>query len=628
MSLAEPNSRVLVKDGSSLIGKTTQTLESHTSVISSISLSNDASLLASATSAVVHVYNLATGSNSVLRGLALAGQSIGACAFHSHSRTRLLLGIGRQFVVYDTTRPSSPVKTIPLDTSSSGDINAISSSPFSKSLVAVSTTGGYLGLIDLEKEKGLFRTLNLGVAVPSMSFSQDGASVYLGTCDGRLLVVDLRALEKPPKEVTVNPDNKPITAIAIQSKSQAQEALKKDKVASTSKVTTSSRGAISHKTTPKSPSKPLSSKKSKTPAMADADAKARSQPEETKGLNDSQISVQLETLSAFKAPSKSKVSTTKADSPKVSKAKTLTSLASPSRTTASARPAKVSSPSKLSKDGPRKPRTMPTEQDSRPRSRQSVISSASRTVSSTSTTGPSTGSRVSSMTSARSASSLSSRTTSSATSSKQTRKVSRTSTRMTSRTPSPDLPGVTADPATPIPAARKRAALGVLGLGTPEVNRWIEAGNGGGEAEARKDKGKGKAVGFQETLDTFEDGDEGEDDKENECSLVISPLRRGKPAQHDWAAASPTRFAMPSSPGVPTTGPAHELLRTIVKDVMCDFQQESRNEMVGLHLDMLRMGRNWKKDMKEMMEYMGSLKALQEENLRLREENERLRRGY
>ncbi|KAF7440225.1 hypothetical protein PC9H_000569 [Pleurotus ostreatus] len=661
MSLAEPNSRVLVKDGSSLIvsdgrkvhvvdvkGKTTQTLESHTSVISSISLSNDASLLASATSAVVHVYNLATGSNSVLRGLALAGQSIGACAFHSHSRTRLLLGIGRQFVVYDTTRPSSPVKTIPLDTSSSGDINAISSSPFSKSLVAVSTTGGYLGLIDLEKEKGLFRTLNLGVAVPSMSFSQDGASVYLGTCDGRLLVVDLRALEKPPKEVTVNPDSKPITAIAIQSKSQAQEALKKDKVASTSKVTTSSRGAISHKTTPKSPSKPLSSKKSKTPAMVDA--KACSQPEETKGLNDSQISVQLETLSAFKAPSKSKVSTTKADSPKVSKAKTLTSLGSPSRTTASARPAKVSSPSKLSKDGPRKPRTMPTgsrarlpaenlpssssqlsvpsEQDSRPRSRQSVISSASRTVSSTSTTGPSTGSRVSSMTSARSASSLSSRITSSATSSKQTRKVSRTSTRMTSRTPSPDLPGVTADPATPIPAARKRAALGVLGLGTPEVNRWIEAGNGGGEAEARKDKGKGKAVGFQETLDTFEDGDEGEDDKENECSLVISPLRRGKPAQHDWAAASPTRFAMPSSPGVPTTGPAHELLRTIVKDVMCDFQQESRNEMVGLHLDMLRMGRNWKKDMKEMMEYMGSLKALQEENLRLREENERLRRGY
>lgn len=168
----------------------------------------------------------------------------------------------------------------------------------------------------------------------------------------------------------------------------------------------------------------------------------------------------------------------------------------------------------------------------------------------------------------------------------------------------------------------------MLGLGTPEVNRWIEAGNGGGEAEARKDKGKGKAVGFQETLDAFEDGDEDEDDKENERSLVISPLRRGKPAQHDWAAASPTRFAMPSSPGVPTTGPAHELLRTIVKDVMCDFQQESRNEMVGLHLDMLRMGRNWKKDMKEMMEYMGSLKALQEENLRLREENERLRRGY
>ncbi|KAF4608208.1 hypothetical protein EYR40_000552 [Pleurotus pulmonarius] len=662
MSLAEPNSRVLVKDGSGLVvsdgrkvhimdvkGKTTQTLESHNSVISSISLSNDVSLLASATSSAVHVHNLATGSNSVLRGLALAGQSIGTCVFHPHSRTRLLLGIGRQFVVYDTTRPSGPAKTIPLDTSSSGDINAISSSPFSKSLVAVSTMEGYLGLIDLEKEKGLFRTLNLGVAIPSMSFSQDGASVYLGTCDGRLLVVDLRALEKPPKEIMVNPDGKPIAAIAIQSKSQVQEALKKDKVASTSKATSSSRSAaVPYKATPKSPSKPSSSKKSKSLPTPDVDTKSRNHPEEANGLNDSQISVQLETLSAFKAPTKSKVSTSKPDSPKVSKAKTPTSLASPGRATASARPAKISSPNKLSKDGPRKPRTMPTntrarvpsenipssssklsvpsDHDSRPRSRQSVISSASRAVSTTSTKGLSTGSRVSSMASARSASSLSSRTTSSATSSNQTRKVSQTSTLATSRTPSPELPGTTTDPATPIPAARKRAALGVLGLGTPEVNRWIEAGNGGGEVEARKDKGKGKAVGFQETVDAFEDEDE--DDKENERSLVISPLRRGKPSQHEWAAASPARFAMPPSPGVPTNGPAHELLRTIVKDVMCDFQQESRNEMVGLHLDMLRMGRSWRKDMKEMMEYMGSLKALQEENLRLREENERLRRGY
>ena len=49
-----------------------------------------------------------------------------------------------------------------------------------------------------------------------MSFSQDGASVYLGTSDGRLLVVDLRALDKPPKEIVVNPDGKPIAAIAIQ----------------------------------------------------------------------------------------------------------------------------------------------------------------------------------------------------------------------------------------------------------------------------------------------------------------------------------------------------------------------------------------------------------------------------
>ncbi|KAG5219353.1 WD40-repeat-containing domain protein [Salix suchowensis] len=327
MSLAEPNSRVLVKDGSGLIvsdgrkvhivdvrGTTTQTLESHTSVISSISLSTDASLLASATSAVVHARVLGMRVPLTFTDEASPRNRTAIRGLRHHP-------------------PSSPVKTIPLDTSSSGDINAVSSSPFSKSLVAVSTTDGYLGLIDLEKEKGW------SIGIPR--------HLRWATT-----LVDLRALEKPPKEIMVNPDGKPITAIAIQSKSQAQESLKKDKVASTSKVTTSSRGAVSHKTTPKSPSKPLSSKKSKTPAMPDAGAKG--------AIRLTTTSVQLENLSAFRAPTKSKVSTAKPDSPKVSKAKTPTSLASPSRTTASARPAKVSSPSKLSKDGPRKPRTMPT----------------------------------------------------------------------------------------------------------------------------------------------------------------------------------------------------------------------------------------------------------------------------
>jgi protein NEDD1 len=51
--------------------------------------------------------------------------------------------------------------------------------------------------------------------------------------------------------------------------------------------------------------------------------------------------------------------------------------------------------------------------------------------------------------------------------------------------------------------------------------------------------------------------------------------------------------------------------------------------MVGLHLDLVRMGGAWRKEMRgAMQEYVGDLKELREENRTLREENERLRRGY
>jgi len=60
---------------------------------------------------------------------------------------------------------------------------------------------------------------------------------------------------------------------------------------------------------------------------------------------------------------------------------------------------------------------------------------------------------------------------------------------------------------------------------------------------------------------------------------------------------------------------------------MLDFRQETRAEMVGLHLDLVRMGRGWCREMRAaMQEYVGDLKELWEENRKLREENERLRR--
>lgn len=131
-----------------------QTFTSHKSPITSLTLCNDLSLLASTSANAVHVHNLAHGSHTVLRGLPLAGQNINMAAFHRHSRTRLLIGIGKQLVIFDTARPSSPLKTIMVGSASSGDIVAIACSPFSKTLVAVAMSAGYVGLVDLEKEKG------------------------------------------------------------------------------------------------------------------------------------------------------------------------------------------------------------------------------------------------------------------------------------------------------------------------------------------------------------------------------------------------------------------------------------------------------------------------------------------
>jgi protein NEDD1 len=133
-------------------GQLSQSLTTHSNTITSIAISNDSSLLASTSSTTVHVHNISIGTHSVLRGIPVA--SISTCVFHPHNRTRLLVGTGKQLVVYDTTRPSLPSKTISMNESCSGSIIAVSCSPFSKTLVACCTSGGHVGLIDLEKEKG------------------------------------------------------------------------------------------------------------------------------------------------------------------------------------------------------------------------------------------------------------------------------------------------------------------------------------------------------------------------------------------------------------------------------------------------------------------------------------------
>jgi protein NEDD1 len=200
-----------------------------------------------------------------------------------------------------------------------------------------------------------------------------------------------------------------------------------------------------------------------------------------------------------------------------------------------------------------------------------------------------------------------------------------------SRTVSPDLPDTHGEPTTPVRVAKTKTGLSVLGLGTPEVEQWIRAGKGDIE-EKRDEKGKKKAktVGFMDESESDEEeGLPDLDERKQNLAMQISPRRStdvGAPVSTSWAS-TPFNPPVPSS-GSPASG-AHDLLRTIVRDVMYDFQRETKAEMMGLHLDLVRMGRGWKRELRDVMgEYVGDLKDLREENRRLREENERLRRGY
>lgn len=205
----------------------------HRHDIVDLALNNDSSLLAAISSNAVHVYNLSLASHTILRGP--PSGTFTACAFHLHTRTRLLIGIGLYLAVYDTSRSGGPVKTIVLE-KGAGDIVAITCSPFSKTLVAVACAGGNVVLIDLEKEKGcvhirscfqlhthtlaslhsVYRTVSTHIPLTSLVFSPEGGALYAATESGKILQMDLRSLDTPPKEISVTATGQRVVCIAMQ----------------------------------------------------------------------------------------------------------------------------------------------------------------------------------------------------------------------------------------------------------------------------------------------------------------------------------------------------------------------------------------------------------------------------
>ena len=139
-------------------GRVAFQLDTHSTPVSGLALSPDAALVASVSraegggSSEVHVHTLAAASHVEIQGLPRRGD-VTACTFHTHSKAKLLLAVGTQLLVYDIAKPAAPSKTIPLDRKS-GEIVAITCSPFSKALVAVGCSSGVVNLVDLDKEKG------------------------------------------------------------------------------------------------------------------------------------------------------------------------------------------------------------------------------------------------------------------------------------------------------------------------------------------------------------------------------------------------------------------------------------------------------------------------------------------
>jgi protein NEDD1 len=131
-----------------------ETIDVHASPVTSLAISIDGAVLASASQTTVYIHILESGSHTALRGLPPSSEEPSLCAFSPHFRTRLIVGSGQVLYVYDVHRPSSPAKTIPLGSSANGDVVSLACSPYSKTLVAVACEGGSVHLVDLEKEKG------------------------------------------------------------------------------------------------------------------------------------------------------------------------------------------------------------------------------------------------------------------------------------------------------------------------------------------------------------------------------------------------------------------------------------------------------------------------------------------
>ncbi|KAF8559867.1 WD40 repeat-like protein [Imleria badia] len=659
-------------------GKVLSSLEPHKHTVTGISISNDGTLLASVSASAVFVHNLTLSSHTQLKGLP-DKKPVNCCLFHQHSR-RLLLGIGRDLFIYDTTRPGGSLKTVRIP--GGGDIVGVAASPFSKTLVATVTCNGDVVLVDLDKDNGVLKTVNVKTPLTCCAFTAEGAAIYLGTESGKLLILDLRSLEKEPKSFTIGDGTDPIKAINVQRKFKSHRgdtASVKVKSSSTG-VTTSSPQRPASSTRTASTSSVVAGSGVKSPVRVTVASKirggggvtpkkklfspARTPLSEAKNLGlDAQLATSRSpTLSRRVKPLRLQRSEEQEENresqarPPSPTSRGITELANARQRTKPTSSHKTgqdvgrlglgSAPESISghlaamrvRSGPPSDGG-PRDEGDRPKytARRIISESAETGAIGRKLRSASTSDAHNKLSSSKAVNGIIVRTQ------QQQERRSTTPDNSDDRLDlsSPELPR---EPVTPVSLGKNptKAPLasaactgdGVLGLSSPEVAKWTKS-------KAQKGKGKEKVVEVKKTRfaqhpdDKESCGENGESEDEGspeivvdgrqdeELSLQVSPRR--PTAAPAWLQ-SPHR---PSAANMNVNAAAQDFLRNIVHDVMYDFQRETKAEMMGLHLDLVRMGRGWKQELREIMEeWNGEIQELKAENRRLKEENERLRRGY
>ncbi|KAG8746997.1 hypothetical protein FRC10_002796 [Ceratobasidium sp. 414] len=190
-----------------------QTVEGHRSSITTMSLAQDQSLIATSSGETTVITNLVQQTNTVLRS---APSGVVAVAFHPGKRSTLLILSSRGLHIFDVAKGNAPTRTIPIG-KAEGGVGYIAFSPITPALVAILVPGGgsRVLMLDIEKESSLVKKFTVEENVTAMSFSHDGGAIIVGTEAGRVLQLNLRNIDKPAQAVVVDPTGGKIGGLSL-----------------------------------------------------------------------------------------------------------------------------------------------------------------------------------------------------------------------------------------------------------------------------------------------------------------------------------------------------------------------------------------------------------------------------